>query len=457
MKTSIIILTLNRLDLTKQCLNSIFTHTKPDQIELIIVDNGSTDGTIEYLKQIQSVKLIQNQENVGFAKGCNQGASYAHGDYILFLNNDTIVSDGWLDAMLALLAQDEQIGMVGPVSNYVSGRQQIPVSYDKIENISDFAEQHCKSHRGHSKQVMRLVGFCLLVRNYIFNEIGGFDERFRLGSFEDDDLCLRVSQLGYQLHIAIDSFVHHHGHATFNSKPDLSIQNLFVENRLRFIEKWGHKALHFFHPRTDVIQFVPPSAQKILEIGCKTGTTGIELKQRQNCSLYGVEPDEIAAQIARHEYDEVHQHALEQTLPYPDGYFDVILLIDVLQRVVNPSSFVQKHAQLLKPSGYLICVLPNFSHAESIIPLLKGEWKYTLEGIRDFEHIRIFTPETSLALFPSKDFIIETQHFQLLNPPQNEVQFLEEVTEIAQKHGIELGNLPQRAKIYQTFLTIKKR
>ena len=97
LKTSIVILTYNELPLTKQCLASIKKHTSDEEIEIIVIDNGSSDGTIEYLKSNPSLKTIFNEENLGFGKGCNQGLDVATGDSVLFLNNDTIVTENWLN------------------------------------------------------------------------------------------------------------------------------------------------------------------------------------------------------------------------------------------------------------------------------------------------------------------------------------------------------------------------
>ena len=107
LKTSIVILTYNELPLTKQCLTSIKKHTDDKDIEIIVVDNGSSDGTVDHLKSIPSLKTIFNEKNAGFAKGCNQGLDIATGDTVLFLNNDTIVTQNWLQSMLTLLYSDE--------------------------------------------------------------------------------------------------------------------------------------------------------------------------------------------------------------------------------------------------------------------------------------------------------------------------------------------------------------
>ena len=127
---SIIILTHNQLEYTRLCIESIYKYTT-ESYQLILVDNGSTDGTVEYLKSvvshkssIDSHKLICNQKNLGFARGCNQGIEEASGSYILLLNNDVVVTDGWLKRMLQCAESDSKIGIVGPMTNFISGPQQ---------------------------------------------------------------------------------------------------------------------------------------------------------------------------------------------------------------------------------------------------------------------------------------------------------------------------------------------
>nr|WGD77031.1 glycosyltransferase family 2 protein [Bacillus subtilis] len=168
MKTSIIVLTYNQLALTKQCLESIWKHTNNDCIEVIVIDNGSHDGTRDYLKQITSIKAIFNKTNEGFAKACNQGLEVASGDNILFLNNDTVVTNQWLEPMIKSLYQDDKIGMVGPVSNYVSGPQEkFPLTTQTLKKLKIFLVFTVCGSRGRSKAVLRLVGFCLLVKKKV--------------------------------------------------------------------------------------------------------------------------------------------------------------------------------------------------------------------------------------------------------------------------------------------------
>ncbi len=239
--TSIIMLTLNQLNLTKDCLASIEAHT-PEPYEIIVVDNGSSDGTVDYLRSYAAahanVRLITNSENLGFAMGNNQGLAVAKGDYVLLLNNDTVVTPGWLGRMLDVCRRNPATGIVGPMSNYVSGPQLVTgVTYRDGAELVAFAEQWAEAHRGQSQPIMRVVGFCLLARRAVIDAIGGLDVRFPSGNFEDDDFCVRAALAGFEARIAKDVFIHHVGSQTFiGAKIDYS--HNMERNWKLFKEKW---------------------------------------------------------------------------------------------------------------------------------------------------------------------------------------------------------------------------
>lgn len=239
MMTSIVILTCNQLSLTIQCLESLWRNTS-SPYELIIVDNGSTDGTVDYLRSLgDKIILIENPKNLGFSKGCNQGLGVSSGDQILFLNNDTVLPPGWLEPMVKALYLDDDVGMTGPVTNYISGQQQIPVGYTEVKDMEQFAKAHRESNKGSVEEVRRLVGFCLMVKRSLVEDIGSFDERYGLGNYEDDDLCLRALRNGYKLLIAKEAFIHHIGHASMGQPASATLGQLLEENRNKAIQKWG--------------------------------------------------------------------------------------------------------------------------------------------------------------------------------------------------------------------------
>ncbi|MGG0640744.1 bifunctional glycosyltransferase family 2 protein/class I SAM-dependent methyltransferase [Bacillus altitudinis] len=456
-KTSIVMLTYNELHLTKKCIDSIKKHTRRDEYELIIVDNASSDGTKEYVRQLEDVVLIDNEKNQGFAKGCNQGAKKATGDSLLFLNNDTIVTENWLLPLREALFASERIGMVGPVSNYVSGPQLVQPSYTDVKELPAFAKAYTASKKGQRTYVHRLVGFCLLVKRELIEDVGLFDERFVYGSFEDDDLCLRSLLKGYQLQIVHDSFVHHHGHATFNANEETNISTLFAENRLRFLDKWGID-LNLITPHPYFAALLPEDAGCVLDVGCGAGATGLELINRQSVDMYGVEADALKAEMAKAYYKEVIETKAEA---YPwsekEAFFDAVIFSDVLEHVSDPWQMIAQAHASLKPGGVIICCLPNIMHAEVLLPLMTGDFTYQDVGILDRTHMRFFTPNTIRALFPDHLFhrVIE----QPINVPidQNVQLFFDEVARVGESLGFQTKALSDQVTLYQLLIVARKK
>ncbi|WNS43377.1 glycosyltransferase family 2 protein [Paenibacillus sp. MMS20-IR301] len=234
--TSIIIPTYNRLGLLRSCIESIREHTG-SPYEIIVVDNGSSDGTDAYCRA-SKLTFISLPENRGFPLACNMGLTLAAGDELLLLNNDVIVSKGWLDNLKRALYSAPDIGIVGPVTNYASGRQQVQTGY------ADIAGYHAEAGRANVpdaakwSETRRLVGLCFLFKRQLLDAIGLLDERYSPGHYEDDDYCYRARLQGYRLLIAGDCLVHHEGSASFKEVYPASLQELVERNRRVFIEKW---------------------------------------------------------------------------------------------------------------------------------------------------------------------------------------------------------------------------
>ncbi len=236
--TSIIILTRNNLEYTKMCLESIRRYT-PEPREIIVVDNGSTDGTIEYLEAQEDVKLIKNGLNLGFALGNNLGLREARGEYIVILNNDTVVTEGWLTRLINSAQSNPQVGIVGPRSNYVVGVQLVKnVPYgDNMDAMQEFARQWSLENSGRYEEALRVIGFCMLVKREVIEKIGGFDPYYEAGNFEDDDFCIRAQRAGFKIRIAHDVFIHHFGSKTFQSE-NIDYRQVMLTNWERFKSKW---------------------------------------------------------------------------------------------------------------------------------------------------------------------------------------------------------------------------
>lgn len=215
-KVSVVIPVWNQWEFTKVCLDTL-RPTLGVRDEVIVVDNGSTDQTAKGLRNYSWLKVVTNEENQGFGRGCNQGAAVATGDVIIFLNNDTILTTRWIDGLVWPF-EDDRVVATGPRSNSVSGKQLVQnVDYDisRMSSYRQWARGWREAHKREITQVERLIGFCIAVRRSDFEALGGFDERFEIGGFEDDDLCVRLLERG-QLLICHESFVHHVGHVTFD-------------------------------------------------------------------------------------------------------------------------------------------------------------------------------------------------------------------------------------------------
>lgn len=232
--TSIIIPHYNEKDLLLHCLHSIKQHTKEPH-EIIVVDNGSHDGSLEACIE-HEVTVISLPKNVGFPVACNYGLQIASGEELLLLNNDVLVTPNWLSNMQKCLYSDDHIGIVGPMTNYASGRQQITMPFTSID---DMVKRMNKHEPNKWMKAERIVGLCFLFKRELLERLGLLDELFSPGHFEDDDYCYRARQAGYKLMIVGDVFVYHEGSYSFNKQGDQELQLLIERNKQKFIDKWG--------------------------------------------------------------------------------------------------------------------------------------------------------------------------------------------------------------------------
>jgi GT2 family glycosyltransferase len=240
---SIVIVTYNNLGLTQMCLESVFRETDYPNYEVIAVDNASHDGTAEWLAEEAMreprLRVIGNADNRGFSGANNQGLRATRGEFLCLLNNDTVVTRGWLSTLIGHLRKMPRTGMIGPVSNMVGNAAKIPVGYTAIEEMPRWAADYCRRHDGETFPMMMLGFFCVVLRRTVCEKVGAMDEQFGVGYFEDTDYCCRVTRAGYELRCARDAFVHHWQGASFRLLGAGGHAHIYRHNQRLFEAKWG--------------------------------------------------------------------------------------------------------------------------------------------------------------------------------------------------------------------------
>ncbi|NRT87542.1 glycosyltransferase [Clostridium beijerinckii] len=397
-KTSIIILTYNNIDYNRICIESIRKYTTTGTYEIIIVDNNSTDGTREWLKEQNDIKLILNDENVGFPRGCNLGIETAEKDNdILLLNNDTKVSPRWLDNLKICLYSDEAIGAVGPITNNCSNYQGINVPYSTIDHMIEFASNNNISAPEKWEQKPRLIAFCMLIKRTVIDKIGNLDERFTPGNFEDDDLCMRIIEAGYKLMVCNDSFIHHFGSTSFK-KDFTNFNNALIINAQRFEAKWGFNSNNSSSIKFDIVGQINESNDKglnILEFDCGLGATLFRLKYMYpNSQIYGIETNKNIAKICG-KMIEIMTEDFEDiyTMKFKENklnFFDYIIIGDRLQLSKDPWKLLKELKNFLKPGGYIIATISNIMHYSVIKELLRGRFMYNKNSILNVRNYNNF-------------------------------------------------------------------
>ncbi|MFZ4873691.1 glycosyltransferase [Janthinobacterium sp. Mn2066] len=252
---SVIVVTYNNIDFTRACLASLELHTGHAPLEIIVVDNASSDGSPAFLKEwvsgASNRKLILNEDNRGFAAANNQGLAVASGDYLVLLNNDTYVTPGWIRTLFKHLQRDPGIGLIGPVTNNIGNQAKIQTSYSNMGEMLLETGRYTRTHIGQLFPLQTAAFFCVMFPRSVYQQVGDLDEVFGRGFFEDDDYCRRIEQLGLRIVCAEDVFIHHHLSASFNKVRSSERQALFEQNKATYEAKWGPWVPHNY--KRDVV------------------------------------------------------------------------------------------------------------------------------------------------------------------------------------------------------------
>jgi GT2 family glycosyltransferase/glycosyltransferase involved in cell wall biosynthesis len=241
---SIIIVNYKVAHLINDCIQSIIDDPQKPEFEILLIDNScdpKENKAVENLqKKWDQIHLVINEENVGFSKANNKGLSVAKGEYIVFLNPDTLVTPGWFENMKVTLEKNPDIGLISPLTNKVANYGALKFD-SKIpkEKICSTGIKIGKILNASHIEMKGLGFFCAMGRRKVFEEVGNLNEDFITGGFEDDDYCYRIAKNGHKLALCLSSFVYHAQFKSFETIKFSERLKISETNQKIFEEKWG--------------------------------------------------------------------------------------------------------------------------------------------------------------------------------------------------------------------------
>lgn len=378
-KVSIIILSYNTVECTRQCLESVKEYTDLESCQVIVVDNASDDGSQEYLRTLDWITLIENRSNIGVCGGRNAGIKAADSSNdIYLLDSDAVLTKNALPQLQKALYEDDSIGSAGSISD---------------ENLID--TNHPYEYR------MYLEGYSQLIKRSVLEKTGLFDEQFYPGGVEDIDIGLRILKSGHLNVLCHNSMVRHDGRRSFEEykkKTGLDHDIILESNKSELSKKIGIIPWYYMNPRKDLVSLVSEDENaplKFLELGCGMGGTACYIRTVfPNAEYHGLEYSEKAAAYAK-PFGKVSvgdAETFDYEANYPADYFDYAIFGDVLEHLHEPSDVLKKIYRCIKPGGRLIISMPNVKHWSVIIPLLQyDQFTYVDAGILDRTHLKMYT------------------------------------------------------------------
>lgn len=429
-KVAFVILTYNNLDYSKNCIASIRKYNSKSAVEIIIVDNGSTDGTVNWIKEQKDIKYHINRENEGFPRGCNQGVLLADPTSdILFLNNDTIIMPNSILNLRLGLYEDTSIGAVGAVSNSVSYSQQISEQFDSLEEYREYAEHNNIPGGTPYEYRMKLIGFAMLIKRTALETVGLMDERFSPGNYEDDDLSIRLIFSGYKLFLCKNSFIYHFGSVSFRQQKD-KYSELLTSNRLKFHEKWHIYASELSLLSAEICDMVHepfPKSCHVLNIDYGCGAQEIKIQSTfPELGIVGVYMNKLQKNYKEKVIAETAIHLIDyDKLKDEKSVFEYILLTDTLCRVKNVGRLLEDLKKLLSASGKLLIRVPNQNHARWALTPSDSDCKRYDYGPRDEGYIHLYNEKTLTDQLTAHGYQVESRSYSTVPLSEEENVFVD--------------------------------
>lgn len=409
-KVSFIILSYNTQEYTKLCIQSIRDTCYKGAYEIVVVDNASDDGSVEWLRQQEDVILKENSENAGFPAGCNQGIKLADPNNDIFLlNNDTLMMNNSLYLLRMGLYESRHYGATGAVTNFANNNQIAYEDGEKIEDYYKFAYENNVPCKSPYERKSMLVMYAMLIKRNVFDLVGELDERFSPGNYEDNDYGIRILEAGFQNIVCWNSFIYHYGSKSFRKDVN-EYSSILKTNKQKFIEKWHFAPRYYMFTRTEVIDVMDADVDdeiSVLEVGCGLGDTLAAIQYKYpKAKVQGIELEERIAKLGSKKLD-IKCANIEHYQFSSEDKFDYIIFADVLEHLFDPYSLIRNMKKQLKDNGCIIASIPNLMNADVIYNLLNGDFTYKDAGILDRTHIRFFTKNEIFRMFANEGYQVE--------------------------------------------------
>lgn len=387
-EVSIIIQAFNRLEKTRRCVESVLNYTKAVDYELILIDNGSTDGTLEYFKSVshQKKRIIHITKNVGSAYPSTVLSLVDMGKFVCIVNNDLIVTNHWMENLLICMKSDPRIGMVNPVSNNVSNFQGVEFPYNSHEEMQRKAARFNQSDPRKWEDRLRLITLGTLYRKEALLAGGWpiFDVGF-FHDFGDDDITFKIRRMGYRTVLAGDTWIcHDHDFLHMDDEAFVNLEHSITIGRKNFADKYygvdawddvGNAYVRFL-PHFPAIKAA--ECVRILGVDVRCGTPILDVKNwLRKASIFNTV---LSAFTQDPKYwldlkticDGPVVCDREEFLPdaYPREYFDCVIADRPLNRYHEPQKMMSDLFALCKSGGIVACKLKNTYSFQEYVHLL---------------------------------------------------------------------------------------
>ena len=387
-KVSIIVTAYNKLEYTKLAIESIFKHTDftKGDVELITIDNGSSDGTEDYFESLPHEKKIHHKYNM---IGNPHVPFLYEGEYVISFSNDVVATPRWMEQLIFCMESSPDIAMIVPTCNKdaISANQGVAIPYENnvasIAQIEEFAEKYNSSDSHRWEERMAVMPFVSVWKNSM-TSLPIIDPGFSKAQFIDDDFSTTLRRTGWKMVLAKDTFLHHFGSITLGDSKIASNHNAFQEMRQVYFEKWGVDA---WESRGALgIEFTfqwifPKKKSRILWIEPKFGMDFLQMKNYyrqkgfEDMETYAIILDPRYKPDAEYYFDHcIFAEDFLQTISDLEGGYDLIGMGAYLHEIVDGSAIdvLERLYSLLKPGGHLLVPIRNFSSASNLEKMIRA-------------------------------------------------------------------------------------